>query len=148
MWSRQQNCELAKIILQLFRERICCQLSNGRQLQVSHRSKLVLHGVLMTLVGTRCASDTRIKSRGDFRKLLTFILLVFVLITLFQTNIACHWPRRRQNMWRMCTGVIFCFRYITEMPHSKRLMEKAPRNVGKLHKPPNIFQSISNLVND
>lgn len=59
--KRQQQCENSEIILPLVSERIRCQLSNGRQLQLSHSTKSVLHGVLMTLVATGCGRDARMK---------------------------------------------------------------------------------------
>lgn len=55
--KRQQQCENSEIILPLVSERIRCQLSNGRQLQLSHSTKSVLHGVLMTLVAIGCGRD-------------------------------------------------------------------------------------------
>lgn len=41
---------MAKLFCGLRAKRIRCQLSNGKQLQVSHSAESVLHGVLMTLV--------------------------------------------------------------------------------------------------
>lgn len=61
---RQQQCKNSEIVLQLVSDSICCQLSNERWLQVSHRPKLVLHGLLMTLVAVWCGGDVRMKPSG------------------------------------------------------------------------------------